>query len=224
MIPSEHDLAMMRRCLALSEAVVGQGELPFAALVCRGEDVIAEASNRVVRDGDATQHAELLAVSQAQRRLGRRLLDDCTLYSSVEPCAMCAFPIRETGIARVVFALGSPMMGGYSRWNVLGDHEMSNLMPQVFRGVPEVVGGVLQHEAAEVWRRWNPLIWEMIRLRGCLQELPAGAGGRRVQPAERPAGILRGLIAARPSLGAIWHAVRLAFGQGIAGKKPATDR
>jgi tRNA(adenine34) deaminase len=223
MIPSDHDLAMMRRCLALSEAAARDGELPFAALVCRGEEIVTEASNRVVRDGDATQHAELLAVSQAQRRLGRRLLDDCTLYSSVEPCAMCAFPIRETGIARVVYALGSPVMGGHSRWNVLGDHEVSNLMPQVFRGVPEVVAGVLQHEAAEVWRRWNPLIWEMIRARGCLQELPAGAGGRRLQPAERP-GILRRLISVRPSPGAIWHAIRLAFGHGMARKRPAADR
>jgi hypothetical protein len=74
-----------------------------------------------------------------------------------------------------------------------------------------------------VWRRWNPLIWEMIRARGCLQELPAGAGGRRLQPAERP-GILRRLISVRPSPGAIWHAIRLAFGHGMARKRPAADR
>jgi tRNA(adenine34) deaminase len=67
MIPSDRDLAMMRRCLESAEAATRDGELPFAAVLCRGDDVIAEATNRVIRDDDATRHAELIALSLAQR-------------------------------------------------------------------------------------------------------------------------------------------------------------
>jgi tRNA(adenine34) deaminase len=175
--------------------------------------VIAEATNRVVRDGDATRHAELIALSLAQRKLGGRSLAGCTLYSTVEPCAMCAFPVRETGVGRVVYALGSPVMGGRSKWDVLGDHELSNLMPQAFGAAPEVLAGVLQQEAADLWRRWNPLVWEMARARGCLQEVtPSGAPAQRV-PKAGPLAVLRRALAVRPRPAALWQAIRLAFGR-----------
>ena len=88
------------------------------------------------------RHAEILAISEAQRVLGRSDLSDCTIYSNVEPCPMCSFPIRETRIGRVVYAISSPMMGGFSKWNVLGDNEISNVMPQVFGDAPEVAAGL----------------------------------------------------------------------------------
>jgi tRNA(adenine34) deaminase len=166
------DLSMMRRCVELSAAAVGRKELPFACVICRGGEIVTEATNRVVQDGDVTKHAELLAIAQAQRVLGRSDLSDCTIYSSVEPCPMCAFPIRETRIGRVVYAISSPMMGGLSKWNVLGDHEISNVMPQIFGDIPEVSAGLLYSEAASVWRKWNPVFWFGIRFRGCLAEAP----------------------------------------------------
>ncbi len=135
---------------------------------------MAEAINRVVQDGDVTRHAEILAISEAQRILGRSDLSDCTIYSNVEPCPMCAFPIRETRIGRVVYAISSPMMGGFSKWNVLGDNEISNVMPEVFGERPEVAAGLHYREAAAVWRKWNPLFWLGIRFRGCLAD-PANA-------------------------------------------------
>lgn len=127
---------MMERCIALSMEAAESRELPFACVVCREGEVVAEAINRVVRDSDVTRHAEILAISEAQRLLGRRDLSDCTIYSNVEPCPMCAFPIRETRIGRVVYAISSPMMGGLSKWNVLGDNEISNVMPEVFGDRP----------------------------------------------------------------------------------------
>src|SRR4051812_42331946 len=96
------DLTMMRRCVELSAAAVRAGELPFSCVVCRDGEIVAEAINRVVAEGDVTRHAELLAISAAQGVLGRTDLSDCTIYSSVEPCPMCSFPIRETRIGRVV--------------------------------------------------------------------------------------------------------------------------
>jgi len=164
------DSRMMRRCIELSRIGTAQGELPFACIIVRDGEILAEATNRVSRDLDVTRHAEIIALQQAQQALGRRRLKDCTLYSSVEPCAMCAFPIRETGIGRVAFAITSPAMGGLSKWNVLADHDISERMPQYFRRPPEVIAGLLAAEAEQAWREWNPLIWAVIKRRGCLGE------------------------------------------------------
>jgi tRNA(adenine34) deaminase len=162
-----YDAAMMARCIELSRLATQEGEFPFACVIAKDGTIVVETTNRVVRDGDVTRHAELVAVSLAQKALGTRDLSGCTLYTNVEPCAMCSFPIRETRISRVVYAIGSPLMGGDSRWDLLGDAEMSNVMPEAFGEAPEVVRGFLRPEAEKAWRNWNPLIWGVIRFRGC---------------------------------------------------------
>ena len=178
---AEIDVKMMKRCVELSATALKQRELPFSCIICRDGEVVAEAINRVIQDADVTRHAELLAISEAQSVLGRKDLSDCTIYSSVEPCPMCSFPIRETRIGRVVYAISSPMMGGFSKWNVLSDNELSNVMPEAFGDIPEVSTGLLYREAATVWRSWNPLIWVAIRFRGCLAESPNDDAYRKLQ-------------------------------------------
>jgi tRNA(adenine34) deaminase len=183
------DATMMDRCIALSAEAALHDELPYACVICCDGKVVAEATNRVVRDGDVTRHAEILAISTAQRALGRSDLSDCTIYSNVEPCAMCAFPIRETRIGRVVYAISSPMMGGLSKWNVLGDDELADAMPVVFGERPEVAAGLHYCDAAAVWRKWNPAIWLGIRLRGCLAEPDSDDAAMTLQgraPARHP--------------------------------------
>lgn len=165
--PDHMDQKFMQRCIELSKIAARDGEFPFACVIVRDGEVIAEATNHVIRDGDVTRHAELVAVSLAQRALGGKKLRGCTLYSNVEPCVMCSFPIREARIARVVFSLKSPYMGGFSRWNVLGDAIMSQKMRETFGAVPEVLEGVLAHEVEQSWRAWNPIIWRVIKSRGC---------------------------------------------------------
>jgi len=160
------DLKMMTRCLELAKAGTAAGEFPFAAVITKNGAVIAEMHNQVARDDDITRHAELVTISAAQKVLGRGNLKHCTLYTIVEPCPMCSFAIRETGIERVVFALKSPLMGGASRWDVLSDEGLSVHMPEVFAPPPKVVAGPLGKEAAGIWRKWNPLFWGVIRLRG----------------------------------------------------------
>jgi tRNA(adenine34) deaminase len=167
------DTEMMRRCIRLSATATEQGEFPFAALISEGDRVVAETTNLVVRRADVTRHAELVAVSQAQEILGRKDLSACTLYSNVEPCAMCSFPIRETRIGRVVYAISSPMMGGFSRWNVLRDTKIADVMPEAFGPVPEVIAGLCRDEAEQVWRTWNPVIWAVIQRRGCFGQATA---------------------------------------------------
>jgi tRNA(adenine34) deaminase len=162
-----HDVALMQRCIELSRLATQEGEFPFACVIARDGKIVTEATNRVVRDGDVTRHAELVAISQAQKALGTRDLSGCTLYTNVEPCVMCSFPMRETRISRVVYSIGSPLMGGDSRWDLLGDPEISKVMPEAFGEAPEVVRGFLRREAEKAWRNWNPLIWGVIRYRGC---------------------------------------------------------
>jgi tRNA(adenine34) deaminase len=186
------DTAMMQRCIRLSATATAEGEYPFAAVICEGGRVVAEATNEVARNGDVTRHAELVAVSKAQQVLGRRDLSNCTLYSNVEPCVMCSFPIRETGMARVVYAIGSPIMGGFSRWNVLRDAELSKVMPEAFGPIPEVIAGLLQHEAEQVWRNWNPLIWGIIKYRGCFGSTPEDCRHMRAIPSQQ--GLLGRLV------------------------------
>src|ERR1700704_1157606 len=106
------DKAMMTRCIELSRIAVSKGEYPFGTVIALDGHVVAEAINRTIREGDVTRHAEVIALSYAQKTIGRAQLRRCKLYSNIEPCAMCSYCIREAWISRVVYALGSPVMGG----------------------------------------------------------------------------------------------------------------
>jgi tRNA(adenine34) deaminase len=160
------DQAMMARCIELSKIGAAAGELPFGSLVARHGQIIAEASNQVVRLVDESRHAEIIAIARARQLLGDRELSNCTIYSTVEPCPMCSFCIRAAGIGRVVFALGSPLMGGVSRWNILGDDRL----PLLFGPAPEVVPGILAGEAQKAWIAWKPMVARAIWLLGFLDK------------------------------------------------------
>lgn len=176
---------MMARCIELSRIAVSKGEYPFGTVIARDGQVVAEAINRTVRDGDLSRHAEVIALSEAQKAIGRKQLSRSTLYTNIEPCAMCSYCIREAGVGRVAYALGSPVMGGLSKWNILRDDGISDRIPQIFGVVPEVVSGILAREAQQAWRDWNPLAWQMIRFRGLLIDPSAHDGQIHVQPAHR---------------------------------------
>ncbi len=166
-VADDLDMRMMARCIELSRDAIAAGELPFACVICREGEVVAEATNRVVRDRDVARHAEMVAMSEVQRVLGTKRLSRCTLYSNVEPCGMCSYCIRETRMRKVVYAIRSPIMGGHSKWKLLQDREISGVIPEVFGRVPEIASAVMQEEAEAVWRNWHPLIWKIIKFRGC---------------------------------------------------------
>jgi tRNA(adenine34) deaminase len=177
------DKAMMARCIELSRIAVSKGEYPFGTVIALDGHIVAEAINSTNRDGDVSRHAEVIALSHAQKAIGRGQLRHYTLYTNIEPCAMCSYCIREAWVSRVVYALGSPVMGGLSKWNILRDDGMSDRIPEIFGAVPEVVSGVLLREAQQAWRDWSPFAWEMIKLRGLLTA-PCGQQDRiQVQPA-----------------------------------------
>jgi tRNA(adenine34) deaminase len=162
----QHDHVMMARAIALSKESGAAGEYPYGVLICRAGKVVAESINRVKRDSDVTRHAEVVAISAAQKMLGSTSLDGCAIYSSVEPCVFCSYAIRETRIGRVVFGLHSPHMGGISKWNVLEDEGISRAMPEVFAPPPTVVAGFMAREVAAALLEWNPLIWIVMKRRG----------------------------------------------------------
>jgi tRNA(adenine34) deaminase len=165
---------MMTRCIELSSSAAAAGELPFGSLIAHNGAIVAEAINQTVRYADESRHAEIIAIAHARQLLESAILRDCTLYSSVEPCAMCSFCIRAAGIGRVVFALSSPVMGGLSHWNILCDETLSERIPCLFGAAPEIVSGILADEAQAAWRSWKPLIWEAIKRLGFFAK-PQGA-------------------------------------------------
>lgn len=124
-----------------------------------------------------------IALSEAQKKLETKDLSACTLYTTVEPCAMCSFAIRETRIGRVVFSIKSPMMGGLSKWNFLRDTEVSRALPEVFGSIPEVIAGLLRQEAEAVWSKMESAFlvghhaWRIFRRqhRKWLQASPVGS-------------------------------------------------
>lgn len=160
------DRLMMTRCIALSKKSGKVGEYPYGAVICRNGTVVAESINRVTHDGDVTRHAEVVAISSAQRALRTVSLDDCEIYANAEPCVFCCYAIRESRIRRVVYGLSSPHMGGFSRWKVLTDLDLCTTMPEVFAPPPEVVSGYMSDEAERALMEWNPLIASIIERRG----------------------------------------------------------
>ena len=172
------DEYMMRYCFAMAAKSAEQGEYPYAAVVVRDGEIVAETTNRVAQEGDVTRHAELVAISLAQEALVCTDLSDCTIYANMEPCAFCCYAIRESRIGKVVFSMRSPIMGGASRWNILGDRKLSNAMPEVFAPPPVVMAEFLCEEGDATLRRSSPLIWAVMRARGLLvAPSPQRAGG-----------------------------------------------
>ena len=104
---TENDLRFLRRCIALADESRKAGQHPFAAIVVdENGEVLVEAQNQSrPPDGDPTQHAELVAASRAARLVPPERLAKATLYTSAEPCSMCAGAIYWTNIGRVVYAL-----------------------------------------------------------------------------------------------------------------------
>jgi tRNA(Arg) A34 adenosine deaminase TadA len=110
---SEADLGWMRQALALADRAMSEDdEIPVGALVV-GPDgqLLAEGWNRNISERDPSAHAEIVAMRRAGEKLGNHRLLDCTLYVTLEPCAMCAMAMVHARIARVVYAATDPKTG-----------------------------------------------------------------------------------------------------------------
>src|SRR5215210_1028647 len=102
----------MRRALDLAAIAAEAGEVPVGAVVTRGEEIVAEARNAMRGQVDPTAHAEMVAIRQASETLGSPRLDDCVLWVTLEPCAMCAAAVGMARIAALRFGAEDPKGGG----------------------------------------------------------------------------------------------------------------
>jgi tRNA(adenine34) deaminase len=137
------DSEYMRSALELARAAAAAGDVPVGAIIVRGGAELCGGANRTVRDQDPTAHAELLAIREAARQLGRWRLDDCTLYVTLEPCAMCAGAAVLSRLGRVVFGAWDEKAGMAGSVGDILRHPQLNHRP-------EVSGGVLAAEAGEL--------------------------------------------------------------------------
>ncbi|MHB8323532.1 MAG: nucleoside deaminase [Candidatus Dormibacteria bacterium] len=116
------DQFFMEHALRLAAAAGRRGEVPVAALAVRQGQVIGAGSNRVERLGDAAAHAEMLVLRRAGRHLPTWRLEGVTLYSTLEPCPMCAGAILLGRVERVVYGADDPRKGAFrSVYDVLGN-------------------------------------------------------------------------------------------------------
>jgi tRNA(Arg) A34 adenosine deaminase TadA len=106
-----NDLDYLRAAIAEAQAAEVNGEVPVGAIVVHEDKIIGRGQNRVLRDSDPTAHAEIVALREAGRALANYRLEDCTLYATLEPCAMCAGAILHARIARLVYAAPDPKAG-----------------------------------------------------------------------------------------------------------------
>lgn len=151
---SEQDLIFLRRAIELAREARADGRHPFGSLIVnqRSEVVVEARNNAVLPKGDPTQHAELVACKDVAPLLSLEELATCTLYTSTEPCAMCAGAIYWTGIGRVVYALPEQDLMRYT-----GSHEENPTLDLPCREVfsrgqrPVLVAGpALEDEAGAV--------------------------------------------------------------------------
>jgi tRNA(adenine34) deaminase len=137
------DEQYIRNALDLAREAIKRNEVPIGAVVVRGGSILAASTNRTIRDQDPTAHAELLAIREASAKLDSWRLDDCTLYVTLEPCAMCAGAIVLSRMKRVVFGAWDEKAGMAGSVGDLLRHPKLNHRP-------EVRAGVLAEECAAV--------------------------------------------------------------------------
>jgi tRNA(Arg) A34 adenosine deaminase TadA len=135
----------MRRALELAAEAAADGEVPVGAVVTRNGEMIAEARNAMRGGTDPTAHAEIVAIRRAAERLGQPRLDDCTLWVTLEPCAMCAAAIAIARVAGLRFGAEDPKGGGVI-------HGPRIFSQPTCHHRPEVLGGIGEDESADLLR------------------------------------------------------------------------
>ena len=133
-----NDEQWMRAALQEAQAALQEDEVPVGAVVVKDDEIVARAHNLSRQNNDPTQHAELLALRQAQRQLGS--LTGCTLYVTMEPCAMCAGAMVLLKLPRLVFGAFDPSCGCTGSRVDLTDHWFYHSV--------ETWGGVLETDCA----------------------------------------------------------------------------
>ena len=136
------DLEFMDEALILAREAAAEGEVPVGCVIVRGDTIVGRGRNRREADKSALAHAEIEAIAEACRTLGGWRLWDCTLYVTLEPCAMCAGAILNARIRRVVYGAGDTKFGAV--------RSVCSLFDMRFNHHPVVEAGIREEEAAQL--------------------------------------------------------------------------
>jgi tRNA(adenine34) deaminase len=141
------DQRMMRLAMEVAHACLEWGDVPVGGVVARGTEVLGKAGNERERRGDPTAHAEILSVRQAAERLGTWRLEGCTIYVTLEPCAMCAGAMVLSRLDRLVYGAPDPKAGfAGSVGDLVRDARLNHRL--------DVEAGVLANEAGALLREF----------------------------------------------------------------------
>jgi tRNA(adenine34) deaminase len=137
------DIEFMQQALALASSAASNGEVPVGAIVVKNGKIIGRGGNAPIGLHDPTAHAEIQALRQAAAHLGNYRLVDCTLYVTLEPCAMCAGAIQHARIAKLVYGASDPKTGACgSVINLMAETKLNHHC--------EVVGDVMAVECGTI--------------------------------------------------------------------------
>jgi len=145
----------MREALALAREAALAGEVPVGAVALLDGEVVGRGRNRREQDQDPSAHAELLAVREAARRLGRWRLSGVTVVATLEPCAMCAGALVLARVDRLVFGASDPKAGAVGSLQDLSQDARLNHRFQVERGLLAEECGALLRDFFRARRRGN---------------------------------------------------------------------
>ena len=132
------DRYYMEQALSLAREAAAEGEVPVGCVIVRGDEIVGRGRNRREQDRTALAHAEIEAIGEACRNLGGWRLWECTLYVTLEPCAMCAGAIINARIPRVVYGASDSKFGAC--------RSVCSLFDMAFNHHPQVESGILEEE------------------------------------------------------------------------------
>ncbi len=135
----------MRKALDEAALAFDEGEIPIGAVITVNNRIIARAHNRTEALNDVTAHAEMQAITSASENLGGKYLQDCTLYVTVEPCAMCSGALGWSQIGRIVYGAPDTKRG------FLSCHPE---VQSVFHPKTKIEGGVLEDDCRDIMQRF----------------------------------------------------------------------
>ena len=137
------DVQWMTRAVELAESAASRGEVPVGAVLTKDQEIVAEGHNLTVTSNDPTAHAEVVVIREAAQKLGDWRLTGCTLYVTLEPCAMCSGALVLSRVRRLVFGAWDPKAGMVgSLGNLVQDERLNHRI--------EVTGGTLADASGDL--------------------------------------------------------------------------
>lgn len=144
---SEIHFSFLKECIEEAKKAIIHNDIPIGCIITKNNIIIAKSHNMVELKNDSTMHAEIIAIRKAQKILGSRFLNECNIYISLEPCAMCAGAILLTRIKNIYFSASDPKFGAAgSLINILNDTKFNHRL--------NISRGILEYESSELLKNF----------------------------------------------------------------------